>query len=54
VASKQPNPEVILADEAIDQLDGIWHWNVTKYGLEHANSQVALPKRLINALDLTW
>ena len=51
MAAKQPHLTVILANDAIDQLDEIWQWNAKQYNPTHATSYVAFLKRTIDALD---
>ncbi len=54
MAGKQPRLKVILADDAIDQLDDIWRWNAERYGSAHADKYSAFLKRSIDALDKNY
>jgi len=54
MAARQPRLTVVLANDAIDQLDEIWRWNAERYNPDHATSYVTFLKKTIDALDRNY
>jgi plasmid stabilization system protein ParE len=54
MAPKQPRLAVILAADAIDQLDEIWRWDANRYNPDHATNYGIFLKKTIDALDRNY
>jgi plasmid stabilization system protein ParE len=51
MAATKPWLKVILAPSAIDELDGIWRWNVRTYNVRHANEYLNFLEERIASLS---
>ncbi|MBS0209742.1 MAG: type II toxin-antitoxin system RelE/ParE family toxin [Planctomycetes bacterium] len=50
MATPKPPLSVVRSPTALNELHGIWRWNVERYGLAHADVYVALLERAIDVL----